>query len=312
MKFRVGQRVRLLTDTGEGIITQLLDQNHVEVDLGDDFPLDVHVDELVPVDNQLSSFYSSESKEKQQDSLPKKMGQLFELSLAVVEGEAGAYNWYIINPEPIEILYVSYLKLKGKYRGVSRGQLPSGQVQLMGSIRPEDMHQLKGWYVQSLAFRAGKGHPQAAAVTQLDWNRSRLGEPSRYIEVLNEKGWIYSLRMEPTQLERNVAVSPPNVKATDQSPRPQKIVDLHLEALGPLARHLKSGDILPLQLKRAEDAFSNALHENCSSLILIHGVGEGKLKQAVKQLFEGNEHVRQIVPGDRSKFGSGATQIDFK
>ena len=312
MKFRVGQRVRLLTESGEGVITQLLDEKHVEVDLGDDFPLDVHVDDLVEVDSQLSSFYGSEEEEKKKDSLPKKLGQLFELSLAITRKDATTYQCLIINPEPLEILYTCYAKVGGSYRGMAAGQLPSGEVQNLGSLSNDEMLGLKAWYLQSLAFRPGKGHPQAAAITQLDWNKSRLKEAPRYIEALEKEGWIFSLRERPTQLEVDVNQRPPSLKQPDLPPRPQKIIDLHLEALGPMAKLIKGNNVLPFQLKRAEEAFSEALAQNCTSLVLIHGVGEGKLKEAVWKKFEGNPHVKELLPADSAQFGSGATQILFK
>ena len=43
MRYRIGQKVRLLHDSGEGVIISLIDKYHVEVDLGDDFPIDVHI-----------------------------------------------------------------------------------------------------------------------------------------------------------------------------------------------------------------------------------------------------------------------------
>ena len=46
---RVGQRVRFLHDSGEGVISGLVDKQHVEVDMGDDFPMEVHISEVIPV-----------------------------------------------------------------------------------------------------------------------------------------------------------------------------------------------------------------------------------------------------------------------
>ena len=64
MKFRVGQRVRMLHESGEGVVTKLIDKKHVEVDLGDDFPIDMHVDELIPIDRSEQTYLTPEEEEE--------------------------------------------------------------------------------------------------------------------------------------------------------------------------------------------------------------------------------------------------------
>ena len=94
MNYRIGQRVRLLHASGEGVIVALIDKKTVEVDMGDDFPVDVNVDEIIPID-RAEAFYLGDEEttpepEKKTNSL-KTTGtlgiSLIELSLVVYKHE---------------------------------------------------------------------------------------------------------------------------------------------------------------------------------------------------------------------------------
>ena len=101
MNYRVGQRVRWLHESGEGVISSLIDKRTVEVDFGDGFPMDVDIDEIIPVD-QTEGIYLSRDDEKAKpaEPTPRVMGtRLFVVSLGVVK-EGSGYSFFVINPEP--------------------------------------------------------------------------------------------------------------------------------------------------------------------------------------------------------------------
>ena len=74
MKYHIGQKVSLLHESGEGKITAILDKNHVEVDLGDDFPIDVHISEIIPIDPEEDKFFKKEEREDEVNEPVTQMG----------------------------------------------------------------------------------------------------------------------------------------------------------------------------------------------------------------------------------------------
>ena len=156
MNFRVGQKVRYLHESGEGIITNLIDRNHVEVDFGDDFPIDLHIDEIIPVDQSEGKYIGG--IEEEDAPAPKKnqskvLGtSVLELSLVIVPTEDGQYVFYLVNPEPIEILFSCYLRVKQKYSGLAAGHLDSGARMKIARLESGELNKIKSIYVQFLHF----------------------------------------------------------------------------------------------------------------------------------------------------------------
>ena len=72
MDFRVGQRVRLLHESGEGVIVRLIDKKTVEVDMGDDFPIDVAVDELILIDQAERRYMGGKADEDEKQDAEKR------------------------------------------------------------------------------------------------------------------------------------------------------------------------------------------------------------------------------------------------
>src|SRR5688572_8658503 len=53
MKLRIGDKVRILNEVGEGVISRIKDKNTVFVEMPDGFEIPYNVSELVPIHNEL-------------------------------------------------------------------------------------------------------------------------------------------------------------------------------------------------------------------------------------------------------------------
>lgn len=93
---------------------------------------------------------------------------------------------------------------------------------------------------------------------------------------------------------------------------PRTVVDLHIEKLVDDWKHLSNGEILTLQLKEFEKWYELALAHHQAQLIVIHGVGSGKLRDEVHELLRTRREVKSFVNQYHPSFGYGATEIFFK
>ncbi len=307
MRLRVGQRVRLLHESGEGVITELIDKNHVEVTLEGDFPMDVHIDDIITVEDENNSFYGIQ---QQPSPTVRSMGDFFEISLAVVKADKDT-DFYIINPEPIDILYTCYIKIKRKYQGMAGGIIQSDEALRVFSTSQSDAKEIRAIYVQLLPFIIGKAHPHAVNSYEIPWNKSVFINPTRYIDPLSKSGWVFSLRQKPTELEEQVVQSPLKIKSSDLPSRREKVVDLHIEELVSKPHELSPAEMLKTQLIHTETMLSKAIMEDCAAITFIHGIGEGKLKKEVKKILMEDKAVKAIYPGDPKKYGNGATRAEL-
>jgi len=309
MRLRVGQRVRLLHDKGEGVITELIDKHHIEVDFDGDFPMEVHIDEIVPVSEDHQTYFGDQTSSKSQPI--RSADSIFEISLAFVREEEDQWKWYLINPEPIDILYTCYIKLKSKYQGIASGSIQMDEAKELTTMNEAMIESTKAVYVQLLPFKMGKGHPHTMDSYEIPWNKYISLNPSRFIEALGKTGWLMSLRQRPTILEEKIAKKAVSIKKGDLPARKEKVVDLHIEELVSKPHLLMPSEILHIQLEKADQALADAIAQNCASITFIHGVGEGRLRNAVREVLASHSAIKTFYAADPSKYGNGATKAEL-
>ncbi len=92
----------------------------------------------------------------------------------------------------------------------------------------------------------------------------------------------------------------------------RSIIDLHIEKLSNDWKHLSNYEILSLQLKTFEKYYHLALVHHQHSLIVIHGVGEGRLRDEIHDKLRLKNEVKSFVNQYDARFGYGATEIFFQ
>ncbi len=89
------------------------------------------------------------------------------------------------------------------------------------------------------------------------------------------------------------------------------VVDLHIEKLTDSWQHLSNLAKLDLQLKTFEKFYELALLNHQSQLIVIHGIGSGKLRDEIHDILRHKKAVKSFVNQFHPSFGYGATEIYF-
>lgn len=196
----------------------------------------------------------------------------------------------------------------------------------------------------SIPFEQLNGKPKfhyhiCSLKEKTDWAEGNWFQFSNYIGLTPKKLFAYLNKMEAEKAtsfelflmapkETTMKTSPlsdssikiPNKKRSI----PQKIksaptknqsfneIDLHTESLNIPSDRLDNFTILSRQLQALEHAIDKAVLTGQTSLIIIHGVGKGKLKEEVHILLKGNSHVTFFQHSWRPKYGWGATEAFFK
>lgn len=89
-------------------------------------------------------------------------------------------------------------------------------------------------------------------------------------------------------------------------------IDLHIEKLTPDWEKMDNFEKLTLQLKTFEKYFDLALAHRLPSMIAIHGVGTGKLRDEIHELLKLRKGVKTFVNRYHPAYGYGATEIFFQ
>lgn len=92
----------------------------------------------------------------------------------------------------------------------------------------------------------------------------------------------------------------------------RSVVDLHIEKLTDNWKHLSNYEILSLQLKTFEKYYDLALAHHLPSMIVVHGVGEGVLRDEIHDILRLKKEVKSFVNQYQPGYGFGATEIFLK
>lgn len=100
-------------------------------------------------------------------------------------------------------------------------------------------------------------------------------------------------------------------KARTYIEQARSVVDLHIEKLDDRWEKLDTYAILDLQLRTFEKYLELAIYHHLDSMIAIHGVGTGKLRDEIHDLLRLKREVKSFVNRYHPSFGYGATEIYF-
>lgn len=93
---------------------------------------------------------------------------------------------------------------------------------------------------------------------------------------------------------------------------PRSVVDLHIEKLIDNWKSLSNFEILTIQLREFEKYYHLAVVHQQPNLIIIHGVGTGKLRNEIHEILKTKKEVRTFANQYHNDFGFGATEIFFQ
>ncbi len=104
-----------------------------------------------------------------------------------------------------------------------------------------------------------------------------------------------------------------DISAARQKLEPARsVVDLHIEKLTDNWKGLSNFEILTIQLNHFEKYYQLAIAHHQPNLIVIHGVGKGKLRNEIHEILKTKKEVRTFANQYHENFGFGATEIFFQ
>jgi len=92
----------------------------------------------------------------------------------------------------------------------------------------------------------------------------------------------------------------------------RSLLDLHIEKLADDWQHLSTLEKLNLQLRTFEKYLDLAVAHHLPSMIAIHGIGTGRLKEEIHEILKYRRDVKSFINQYDPRFGYGATEIYFK
>ena len=131
----------------------------------------------------------------------------------------------------------------------------------------------------------------------------KVEEPLHRVEVMTEKGKVRASFSDVMKVEDEDEVrrnEPPKAggfwkKEAQEPPSQLNVIGLTVD------------DALPMIDKFIDQAFLHGLEK----VQIIHGVGSGRLRNAIGKYLNGHRAVKRVVPGNGEKGGRGLTLVEL-
>jgi dsDNA-specific endonuclease/ATPase MutS2 len=116
--------------------------------------------------------------------------------------------------------------------------------------------------------------------------------------------------IEKTDLEQETIYREFQEKTGQKKPATVWEIDLHIEELLESTRGMSNTEILLKQMKEFRTTFKKAKQKHINKLIVIHGIGEGVLKNEIRTYLSQQDQI-EVYDADFSAYGKGATAVEF-
>ncbi len=132
----------------------------------------------------------------------------------------------------------------------------------------------------------------------------KVEEPLRRAEVMTEKGKVKAsltdiIKVTEGEGEKEMEISP-------SRPLSQKNIQEGSTQLNVIG--LTVEDALPI----VDKFIDQALYYGLEKIHIIHGVGSGRLRNAIGKYLQGHQGVKNFAPGEARKGGSGVTVVELR
>jgi hypothetical protein len=328
---QIGDRVRLMKGTEEGIVVKMLDRSLVEVEIEDGFAIPVLESELVVVSSDESTAFDTPKFESQKTSKQKTIhelpNQLKGFHLAIIPLNDHLVSIYFLNPSEEDILLLANEKNgKDEEKTILSEKIFAGKF---SKITERNIDQLSAWPPISLTILTENRKwsiPVRPEKISVKIKAKHFQKDKAEIPIVNKKGFLIPLNQSIIETIEPVKIDADKLKdsffshevhkdANQQSTSAQgKIpeIDLHIEAIDRNYESLPKHDILRIQLSKFEEKLNEAFVAGLDEIIFIHGVGNGVLKNNIHKQLAEHQNIQFFKDTHKDKFGYGATLVKIK
>lgn len=314
---KIGDKVRLLRGTEEGIIVNIKGDKIVEIEIEDGFVIPTMKNEVVVIDKSEGLNFSKDEKEEIPKQNKRPSGHISKgIFIGLFKINDNLFQTYLINNSDDDVLFSisQYNKksISGKFLGICK-QFETIEI---GELTSSIFNESKKLLVQIIFHETQTKFKKIPLSAELGINKHQINKTT-YIESIEKDLAVIKIdespgvEVNPLELKEKLFESNTLINQYKDSRR-QPIyeeIDLHIEALSNFSQGFNSNEILSYQLSEFEKAYDNALLSNSEKLKVIHGVGSGILRSEIHKRLTTKNEVKYFEDGDKEKFGFGSTII---
>lgn len=332
MKYSVGDKVLLLHSNETGEVVEIMSEEMVMVNVeGVEFP--VYTDQI---DFPYFKIFSEQSKKAKEKSIQKKVYiDQIPVEKSEFKTQAGKgvylfffpvydtslyednilyYKLYLVNQNTAsyQFTYTVFYK-DGNDFEIHNTLLSKGDFYLH-NLRQEELNDITRYQFQFSLTEPNK-KKAASLEVPLKIKPKVLFQKIDEMHLQNAPSFSFEIftefpdKLEPAYFPLPESVSFKQTNTQLQKEKVQSVIDLHIEKLIDSKANLSNYEILQIQLNYFEKYYRLAVQAMQPKLIVIHGVGSGKLREEIHERLKAKKEVKSFTNQYHPNFGFGATEI---
>ncbi len=314
--YKIGDYVRFLNEKQEGVVTKLIDHQLIGVTIEGDFEITVLANEVVLVqaaETQLREDFEEIGHKHLlvNDAVEDK------LFLAIHRDEKlqQLYHLHLINATKYDLLCSVSLQKKDKYEGIFAERIERKKAIRISTHTLAELDQHWTLHFQVIYHSMGEYSPSLPQLFKKNIKATQVLNAEKEIPVLGKKGYLAELIAE-----QNISIDKEELleqmfdvkKESTSITAPAREIDLHIEELTEDFPKMQPDEMLRLQLEVFRKNLEAAIVHQYQSIIFIHGVGNGTLRNEIHKQLGKHPHVKTFKDARKEKFGYGATEVILK
>ncbi len=330
MKLRIGDKVRFLNEVGEGIVSRVKDSKTVYVEMLDGFEIPFPVNQLVAIHTELIINSGADNIDLDNEDT-----QINEAVYFIVEPDhehqslVSENKIYLFNASTFNLLYTYSIKDDNYFQTVKHGEIGPFQKMLLKQVKLPFFKEYNYHKLDCILFKNSffKAQLPIAEVVYFAADTFFKTKPIKHQEfkipvyafILKDE-FILTQNIETDLKKEDIEKlkSIKEFKAQEKTSKSAKEylksldreVDLHIEELVENTFGLGNFDMLKIQLERFEKELDKAMTGNIKTIIFIHGVGNGRLKQEIISILKTTKGI-SYHDASYKEYGLGATQVNI-
>lgn len=311
---QIGDKVRMLRGKEEGIVTKIINEKLVEVEIEDGFRIPTLRSDLVIVAAEESNYFERE-------------GQTVETPERKPKGKVGdagfCLAFHAINDRNLSVFMINNTKniipfavFYQEKTGVAAKT--AGHLNPFSHIKLDefDRRNFDLWpdlIIQALLFEPQGKQVLSPLEKKFKFKAASFFKNEKLTPVLLKKAFLFEINTPITVsdveklTEKLIEGVPQGMPQKVAYGSPNALIDLHIEKLVDNTSILSSSQMLTIQLEAFEKALDTAIAGGLQEITFIHGVGNGVLRDTIHKKLSKHDQVEYYKDAMKEKFGYGAT-----
>jgi len=317
----IGDKVRLLRGTEEGVIVKVVNENTFEIEIEDGFSFPVLKSEVVLVSKTEAEHFRRDtagSGVTSQKSFVKETQVVAEKGIYLgFEPNSDLFTVWLVNNTDYDLAFKIDELVRGTTIGLHGGYLSAKSSQVVASKSSQNFENWADLQFSCMYFQKGIYKARPSLTRVISFKAASFMQKKGGIPMTSKEGYVYQLDDNPAKIDaeaiKKSMLSPKAEPSAKKETNAASLeVDLHLEKLTGQKDTIPSEQALSYQLAVFEKELDTAIASGQHEITFIHGVGNGVLREEIHKRLSKMKNILYFQDAQKQRFGYGATLIKLK